>query len=211
LSASKTTGCCAGKQPSSRDHDGTILFDLPALAKHAETRKRKVEAEGTYFSTDLTFTYGSHAAYVAVDTRTGAVELLDYYASEDIGAAINPLVVHGQLIGSIVQGLGGTFLDHLIYDEDGQFLTGTLADYLVPTASDFPNVRGESYGEKLAATNPLGIKGAGEGGIVGVAGAAANAVAAALRPLNVKMTSLPLSPARIWKSIADAANQAGGN
>ena len=188
-------------------HDGTVLYDLPELAKHAAARQRVVEANGSYLSTDLTFSYGAHAAYVAVDPRTGAVEVLDYYAAEDIGVAINPMVVHGQLIGAIVQGLGGAFLDHLIYDKDGQFLTGTLADYLVPTATDFPKVRGESYGEKLASTNPLGVKGAGEGGIVGVAGAVANAVAAALRPIDVKITSLPLSPPRIWNSITDAANQ----
>jgi aerobic carbon-monoxide dehydrogenase large subunit len=189
-------------------HDGTILFDLPALAQHAAARQRQIGADGSYFSTDLTFSYGAHAAYVAVDPRTGAVEVLDYVAVEDIGVAVNPLVVHGQLIGSIVQGLGGVFLDHLIYDEEGQFLTGTLADYLVPTATDFPVVRGESYGDKLASTNPLGVKGAGEGGIVGVAGAIANAVAAALRPLNASITALPLSPPRVWQAIVSAADQA---
>jgi carbon-monoxide dehydrogenase large subunit len=189
-------------------HDGTILFDLPALAQHAVARQRQIGAQGSYFSTDLTFSYGAHAAYVAVDPRTGAVEVLDYVAVEDIGVAVNPLVVHGQLIGSIVQGLGGVFLDHLVYDEEGQFLTGTLADYLVPTATDFPVVRGESYGDKLASTNPLGVKGAGEGGIVGVAGAIANAVAAALRPLNAPITALPLSPPRVWQAIAGAADQA---
>jgi aerobic carbon-monoxide dehydrogenase large subunit len=189
-------------------HDGTVLFDLPALAQHAVTRQRQIGAEGTYFSTDLTFSYGAHAAHVAVDPLTGAVEILDYYTVEDIGVAVNPLVVHGQLIGSVVQGLGGVFLDHLVYDEEGQFLTGTLADYLVPTATDFPAVRGESYGDKLASTNPLGVKGAGEGGIVGVAGAVANAVAAALRPLNAKIADLPLSPPRVWQAIVSAADQA---
>jgi carbon-monoxide dehydrogenase large subunit len=109
------------------------------------------------------------------------------------------------LIGSIVQGLGGTFLDHLVYDDQGQLLTGTLADYLVPTATDFPVVRGESFGEKVAPSNPLGVKGAGEGGIVGVAGAVANAVAAALRPLRAEITELPLSPPRVWASIVKAA------
>jgi aerobic carbon-monoxide dehydrogenase large subunit len=189
-------------------HDGTVLFDLPSLARHAAARQRQIEAQGTYFSTDLTFSYGAHAAYVAVDARTGAVEVLDYVAVEDIGLAVNPLVVHGQLIGSVVQGLGGVFLDHLVYDEEGQLLTGTLADYLVPTATDFPVVRGESYGDKLASTNPLGVKGAGEGGMVGVAGAVANAVAAALRPLNASITALPLSPPRLWQVIAAAADQA---
>ena len=188
-------------------HDGDILFDLPSLAQHATARQRQIGAEGTYFNTDLTFSYGAHAAHVAVDPCTGAVEVLDYYTVEDIGMVVNPLVVHGQLIGSVVQGLGGVFLDHLVYDDEGQLLSGTLADYMVPTATDFPVVRGESYGDRPASTNPLGIKGAGEGGIVGVAGAVGNAVAAALRPLNAKITTLPLSPPRVWQAIA-SANQA---
>lgn len=189
-----------------RTSAGNLAYDLAGLARHAQQLGRRIEASGTYFSTDLTFSYGTHAAHVAVDPRTGAVEVIDYYSNEDIGAAVNPMVVHGQLIGSIVQGLGGAFLDHLVYDEDGQLLTGTLADYLVPTAMDFPAVRGETYGDRRASTNPLGIKGAGEGGIVGVAGAVANAVAAALRPLGADITALPLSPARVWQALADAQN-----
>ena len=187
-------------------HDGALLFDLKSLAAHAVARQMDVGAEGTYDNPELTFSYGAHAAYVAVDVRTGAVEILDYIAVEDIGVSVNPLVVHGQLIGSIVQGLGGTFLDHLIYDSEGQLLTGTLADYLVPTATDFTVVRGETFADKRATTNPLGVKGAGEGGIVGVGGAVANAVAAALRPLNVQITALPLSPCNVWRAVTDATS-----
>lgn len=186
-------------------HDGTVLFDMVNLAQHAIERHREISAEASFLNPEVTFSYGAHAAHVTVDPRTGRVEVLDYFAAEDIGVAINPLIVHGQLIGSIVQGLGGTFLDHLVYDDQGQLLTGTLADYLVPTATDFPVVRGESFGEKVAPSNPLGVKGAGEGGIVGVAGAVANAVAAALRPLRAKITELPLSPPRVWASIVKAA------
>ena len=76
---------------------------------------------------------------MAVDPKTGQVELLDYLAVEDVGRIINPLTLHGQTVGAIVQGLGGAFLEHLIYDENGQLLTGSLADYLMPTASDFPD------------------------------------------------------------------------
>jgi carbon-monoxide dehydrogenase large subunit len=188
-------------------HDGTVLFDLPTLATLAASRGREIGAAGTFFSTDLAFSYGAHAAHVAVDPRSGQVEVLDYVAVEDIGVAVNPLIVHGQLIGSVVQGLGGAFLDHLVYDAEGQLLTGTLADYLVPTATDFPVVRGESFADKTAPSNPLGIKGAGEGGIVGVGGAVANAVAAALRPLGASITALPLSPPKIWAAIAHAMDQ----
>ena len=191
-----------------RSHDGTLLLGLEQIAQRAAQEGRAIEGNGKYFGQDMTFSYGAHAAHVAVDARTGVVSVLDYYGSEDVGRVINPLIVHGQLIGAIAQGLGGVFLDELVYDENGQLLTTTLADYLVPTATDFPVIRGESYGAKPAATNPLGIKGAGEGGIVGVAAAIANAVAAALRPLDVQITSLPLSPLRVWQAITRAGSSA---
>jgi carbon-monoxide dehydrogenase large subunit len=190
-------------------HDGTRQFDLPTLAREAARRGRSIDALGTFSNPELTYSYGAHAVHVAVDARTGAVEVVDYVAIEDIGRALNPLILHGQLIGAIVQGLGGTFLDHLVYDDQGQLLTGSLADYLVPTATDFPNVRGVSFAAKRAPSNPLGVKGGGEGGIVCVAAAVANAVAAALRPLGVEVTQLPLSPPRLWQAIADAARRRG--
>ena len=132
-------------------HDGGKLFDLATLGREAARRGRTVEALGSFSNPDLTYTYGAHAAHVAVDVRTGDVEVVDYVAVEDIGRALNPLILHGQLIGAIVQGLGGTFLDHLVYDDQGQLLTGSLADYLVPTATDFPNVRGVSFADKTVA------------------------------------------------------------
>ena len=112
---------------------------------------------------------------MAVDPRTGHVEVIDYVAVEDVGRIINPAMLHGQTVGAIVQGLGGTFLEHLIYDDQGQLLTGSLADYLMPTASDFPVVRAVALEEKPAPHNPLGAKGAGEGGIIPVGGVIANA------------------------------------
>ena len=126
---------------------------------------------------------------MAVDPRTGAVELVDFIAIEDIGRVLNPLVVHGQALGAIVQGLGGTFLEHLRYDEDGQLLTASLADYLLPTATDFPTIRGNFMELALAPGNPLGVKGAGEGGIVAVAAAVGNAVSAALSSFGVQVRS----------------------
>jgi carbon-monoxide dehydrogenase large subunit len=139
-----------------------------------------------------------------VDPRTGGVEVLDYVAVEDVGRIINPATLHGQAVGAIVQGLGGVFLEHLVYDEDAQLLTGTLADYLMPTASDFPAVRAVALEEKPAPHNPLGAKGAGEGGIIPVGGVIANAVAAALHSLGVEPRELPLSPPRVWAMIVAA-------
>jgi carbon-monoxide dehydrogenase large subunit len=169
-----------------------------------ELAGEEIAADGTYASPHRTYSYGAHAAHVAVDPRTGHVEVIDYVAVEDVGRIINPAMLHGQAVGAIVQGLGGTFLEHLIYDADGQLLTGSLADYLMPTASDFPAVRAVALEEKPAPHNPLGAKGAGEGGIIPVGGVIANAVAAALRPLGVEPRELPLSPARVWEMIVRA-------
>jgi carbon-monoxide dehydrogenase large subunit len=142
---------------------------------------------------------------VAVDPKTGHVALIDYVAVEDVGRIINPLTLHGQCVGAVVQGLGGAFLEHFIYDEHGQFLTGSLADYLLPTASDFPNIRAVALEDKPSPINPLGAKGAGEGGIIPVGGVVANAVAAALGSLGVQPHELPLSPPRVWQLIQAAS------
>ncbi|WPO40951.1 xanthine dehydrogenase family protein molybdopterin-binding subunit [Tardiphaga sp. 42S5] len=165
---------------------------------------RELQADGTFANDVRTYSYGTHAAHVTVDPRTGAVKVLDYIAVEDVGRAINPAIVHGQAIGAIVQGLGGVFLDHLIYDDQGQLLNASLADYLVPTASDFPVLRAVTLELRPSPSNPLGAKGAGEGGIVAVAAATANAVAAALAPLNVEIHHLPLTPPRLWRLIKNA-------
>jgi aerobic carbon-monoxide dehydrogenase large subunit len=162
-------------------------------------------AEESFSSNKRTYSYGSHAAHVAVDPRTGHVEIVDYVAVEDVGRIINPHTLHGQTLGAIVQGLGGVLLEHLVYDEDGQLLTGSLADYLMPSATEFPNVRVIALEDYPSPNNPLGAKGAGEGGIIPVGGVIANAVAAALRPLGVEPRELPLSPPRIWQLLKEHA------
>jgi carbon-monoxide dehydrogenase large subunit len=120
---------------------------------------------------------------------------------EDVGRIINPLLCKGQAIGGAVQGLGGAFLEHMVYDEQAQFLTASLADYMMPTATDFPNITAIVLENSPAPHNPLGAKGGGEGGIVPVGGVVANAVAAALAPLGVEPRELPLSPYKIWQLI----------
>jgi aerobic carbon-monoxide dehydrogenase large subunit len=159
----------------------------------------KLSAEGTFANHHHTYAFGAAAAHVAVDPRTGHVELLEYVTVEDVGRIINPLTATGQAIGGVMQGLGGSFLEHLQYDENGQFLTASLADYLMPTASDFPNIRAIVLENAPAPHNPLGAKGGGEGGIVPVGGVVANAVAAALTSLGAEPRELPLSPPRIWQ------------
>jgi carbon-monoxide dehydrogenase large subunit len=164
--------------------------------------------ERTYHNKKHTYSYGSHAAHVAVDPGTGHVEILDYVTVEDVGRIINPATLHGQVIGAVVQGLGSVFLEHLQYDEGGQLLTGSLADYLLPTATDFPHIRGISLALRPCPNNPLGAKGAGEGGLIVVGGVIGNAIAAALRSLDVQPRDLPLSPPRLWRLIDDSRRAA---
>ena len=163
-----------------------------------------ISADGTYASNKRTYSYGAHAAHVAVDPGTGSVTLIDYVAVEDVGRIINPLTLHGQTVGAIAQGLGGALLEQLHYDENGQLLNGSLAEYLLPTASDFPVIRAVALELRPAPHNPLGAKGAGEGGIIPVGGVIANAVANALGSLGVEPRALPLSPPKIWALIAEA-------
>jgi carbon-monoxide dehydrogenase large subunit len=167
-----------------------------------------MEAHADYVSNKRTYSYGAHAAHVAVDPGTGHVALIDYMAVEDVGRIINPLTLHGQTVGAIVQGLGGALLENLAYDEHGQFLAGSLADYLLPTASEFPMIRALALEVKAAPHNPLGAKGAGEGGIIPVGGVIANAVADALSSFGVEPRDLPLSPPKLWELIARARQAA---
>jgi carbon-monoxide dehydrogenase large subunit len=191
------------------DTDASV--DLPTLAAFAAEREETIDVTGTFEHVGMKpFSYGTHAAHVAVDPRTGRVELLDFIAIEDIGRVLNPLIAHGQALGAIVQGLGGTFMEHLRYNEDGQLLTASLADYLLPTAADFPAIRGKFMDLAPAPGNPLGIKGAGEGGIVAVAAAVTNAVSAALSSFGVQVFNLPISPPGVWQLIRSsqmAANE----
>jgi carbon-monoxide dehydrogenase large subunit len=120
---------------------------------------------------------------------------------EDVGRIINPETVHGQAVGAIVQGLGGALLEHLQYDSEGQLLTASYADYLMPTADDFPNIKSVALEMYPSPNNPLGAKGAGEGGIIPVGGVIANAVASALSSFGVEPRELPLSPPRVWELI----------
>jgi carbon-monoxide dehydrogenase large subunit len=162
-----------------------------------------IAAEGAFLNKKHTYTYGAHAAHVAVDPKLGHIELIDYVIVEDCGRAINPLTVHGQAIGSAVQGLGGAVMEHLVYDQEGQLLTGSLADYLIPTAGDFPTIRAVVLQDHPSPINPLGAKGAGEGGIIAAGGVMANAVANAL---GAQPRELPLTPARVWELAQAAAH-----
>src|SRR5205807_9962366 len=134
------------------DHGMVVGPGRPSLAL-ADLAADGISVESSYASNKRTYSYGAHAAHVAVDPKTGHVELIDYVAVEDVGRIINPLTLHGQCVGAVVQGLGGVFLEQFVYDEDGQLLTGSFADYLMPTASDFPTIRAIALEEKPSPHN----------------------------------------------------------
>jgi len=155
-----------------------------------------LEASGRYTADKPSiWVNATHLCTCEVDVTTGQVKLLRYIVSEDCGPMINPNVVEGQIAGGTVQGVGGVLFEHLAYDEDGNPVTTTLMDYLLPTAFDVPAIE---YGHiETPSPGPGGYKGVGEGGAIGAPAAVVNAVADALSPFGVTLTRLPLSPARI--------------
>ena len=162
------------------------------------------DAAGTFSNSKRTYSYGAHAAHITVDAQTGQIDILEYVAVEDVGRILNPNTLHGQTVGAIVQGLGGTLLEGMVYDDEGQLQTGSLAAYLIPCAVDFPRIRSIALEQYPSPLNPLGVKGAGEGGIIPVGGVIANALASALVSFGVQPNALPLSPARVWQMIQNA-------
>ncbi len=174
----------------------------------AQIADQGLAVDGVFHNSKPTFTYGTAVAHVAVDPGTGHVEVLDYSVVDDVGRIINPETLHGQVLGAAVQGLGAVFGEELIYDRDGQLLVGTLADYQLPLACDFAQVRCVSTELHPSPNNPLGAKGAGEGGIIPVAGAVVNAVADALSSLGVEPDRVPITPERLWTLIAAARRPA---
>ena len=163
-----------------------------------------LEATEYFHNNLLTYTYGGHLVHVAVDPETGMVEILRYLVLEDVGRAVNPLLVHGQALGAAAQGIGGTLLEELAYNEDGQLLTTTLLDYPLPSATEIPPVESIITEYSPSPLNPLGVKGAGEGGIVACGAALANAVSNALSSLGIQIKDLPLSPDRIRGLVREA-------
>jgi carbon-monoxide dehydrogenase large subunit len=137
-----------------------------------------------------------HVAEVDVDVETGGVRILNYSVAHDSGTLINPLIVDGQIQGGVAHGIGNALLEFMAYDGNAQPLTTSFADYLLPGAGDVPNIRA-AHLQTPSPLNPLGVKGAGEGGTIPCAAAIAAAVENALEPFGVRIAEAPITPARI--------------
>jgi carbon-monoxide dehydrogenase large subunit len=183
----------------------------------AATQREKAKAGGDVTTLDAaevaeikshTFPNGCHIAEVEVDPETGVVAVVRYSVTDDVGKAVNPMIVRGQVHGGVAQGLGQALFERTSYDaSSGQLLSGSFMDYAVPRADDLPDIEVELI-EVPCGTNPLGVKGAGEAGAVGSPPAAMNALVDALRGDGITKLDMPATPEVIWKALANAKKAA---
>jgi carbon-monoxide dehydrogenase large subunit len=156
---------------------------------------------------EASFPYGCQVCEVEVDPDTGAVTLANYVAVDDVGRAVNPLIIHGQVHGGIAQGAGQALMEHVHYDpETGQLLAGSFMDYAMPRACDLP-FYATALSEVPSATHPLGIRPAGEGGTVPALAVIINAIVDALSEFGVRHIEMPATPERVWQAIAEAKHK----
>lgn len=162
--------------------------------------------EETYYfePPTVTWSYAVHAAVVEIDAETGQVRIENYAVAHDCGVVVNPMLVEGQIVGGAVQGIGGALLETLHYNSEGQPLSTSLAEYMLPTACDMPRVR-LMHQHSPSPLNPFGVKGVGEGGPIAPPAALANAIADALRPLKVEFNTTPIAPQHVIAALRSAA------
>lgn len=185
--------------------DGAAGISLAGLLADAARGKSAspppTEVEHCFRLDRMTYSYGVTVAEVEVDTRTGEVTPQQVWIACDIGRVINPRMVAGQIEGGAAQGIGGALLEAFHYDDEGQLLSGSFQEYLLPTSGEVPPIAFELLDGMPSALNPLGVKGVGEIGVAGMGGALANAVAAAVGDPERSGTALPLTPERVWQRI----------
>jgi carbon-monoxide dehydrogenase large subunit len=186
-------------------------MDILTLAGVQRDRKARGEDATTLDAAEIakieshTFPNGCHMAEVEIDPDTGMIEVARYIVCDDVGKAVNPLIVRGQVHGGVAQGYGQAVLEHTAYDPvSGQLLAGSLMDYALPRASDLPDIEVDLI-EVPCGTNPLGVKGAGEAGAVGSPPAMINAIVDALASAGVKSIDMPATPEKVWRALQAAA------
>jgi carbon-monoxide dehydrogenase large subunit len=177
---------------------------LATFAAHGlpEGVEPSLDSEHTHDPDNFSFPHGTHLCATEVDTETGFVTIRSYVAVDDVGVVVNPMIVEGQVHGGLAQGIAQALYEEGVYDDDGNLVTTTLADYLVPSAADLPSYVTERT--STPASNRLGVKGVGEAGTIASTPAVVNAIVDALRPLGVRDIQMPCSPERVWRAIAAA-------
>ena len=184
---------------------GEIAKHLAPTSKTLGDREPGLSAEGWFRVEHQVYPYGLHFAVVKVDRETGGVRVDRYAIAYDIGRAINPALVKGQIVGGFAQGLGGALLEEFTYNERGDPLATTFADYLMPTVRETPKVDVLLREDYTSPLNPLGIKGAGESGITGVGAAIASAIDDAIG-MPGAVTQLPVTPQRLKQILSGRSN-----
>ncbi len=179
---------------------GAVAFEAFSAHNLPDGMEPTLEASMTWDPPNFVFPFGTHIAVVEVDTDTGDVTLRAYTAVDDCGNQVNPLIVEGQIHGGIVQGVAQALFEEAVYDGEGNLVTTTLADYLVPSAAEFPMFTLD-HTVTPSPTNPMGVKGIGEAGTIASTPAVMNAVVDALSPFGVRDIDMPASPWRVWKAI----------
>jgi carbon-monoxide dehydrogenase large subunit len=169
-----------------------------------------LEESAWYDPANFTFPNSAHIAQVEIDPETGEVRLQRYIAVDDVGKVINPMIVEGQIMGGIVQGVGQALWEQGVYDEGGQLLTGSMMEYALPHAESFPKFEIGRI-ETPSPHNPLGVKGAGEMGTIAATVTVANAVMDALAPLGIRHLEMPLTPEKIWSAMSGVGREKPGS
>jgi aerobic carbon-monoxide dehydrogenase large subunit len=182
---------------------GAVAFEAFTAHDLPDGLEPGLSGSVTFDPPNFVFPFGTHVAIVEVDEETGKVDLVNYVAVDDCGNQVNPLIVEGQIHGGVVQGIAQALFEEAVYDDDGNLVTATLADYLVPTAADLPGFVTDST-VTPSPTNPLGAKGIGEAGTIAATPAVINAIVDALRPLGVDGIAMPATPQRVWAAIQEA-------
>jgi aerobic carbon-monoxide dehydrogenase large subunit len=180
-----------------------VAFEAFKAHNLPELIEPSLEASVAYDPPNFTFPFGTHVAVIETEEDTGRVRLLRYVAVDDCGNQINPLIVEGQVHGGVVQGVAQALFEEAVYDDNGQLLTSTLTDYLVPSAAELPGIDTEST-VTPSPTNPMGVKGVGEAGTIASTPAVMNAVVDALAPFGITELDMPASPQRVWTAIQNA-------
>jgi carbon-monoxide dehydrogenase large subunit len=168
-----------------------------------------LEETSFYDPENFVWPFGAHAAVVDVDLETGKVEVDRYVAVDDCGRAINPLLIEGQVHGGIAHAIGQALFEQVVYNDEGQLITGTFVDYALPTAAELPSFETDRT-ETPSPVNELGVKGVGEAGTIAATPTIVNAVIDALRPVGVDYIDMPLTPMRVWQAIQEARGAGPG-